>query len=192
MNKDCLLYFSMRCQSSVELLKYLEKNRLGDQFLIINIDNPKFQIPTFVDRVPLIYRRSDRSVIIEDALETYITQLAGGQLATGQLAGGQLAGGGQPTEQSFNVNCYNEVVGGDNYGFIDEAANKQVYSSGHAYDYISNTGTGACAGAVDFATSNLSSENVNKGSRFDENSYKEYLMKRDMDISQIFSRQKRA
>ena len=175
MNTDCLLYFSSRCKPSVELLSYIEKNGIADRFLLINVDNPKFQIPPFVDRVPLLYRRSDRSVIVEDALETFIKTF-------GQPV--------PPVEQQYNVNCYNEVVGGDNYGFIDESVNKQVYSSGHAYDYISNADS--VSNTADSVNGSLASENVNKGSRFDENSYKEYLMKRDMDISQIFSRQKRA
>lgn len=59
------LFVSNHCQHSKRLLTQLQKTALSNEFQIVNIDDPRIQLPQFVQCVPTLYIPSKRHVLTD-------------------------------------------------------------------------------------------------------------------------------
>ena len=59
------LFISNNCQHSKRLIMRLQKTTLAKQFQIINIDDPRIQLPQFVQCVPTLYIPGKRYVLTD-------------------------------------------------------------------------------------------------------------------------------
>jgi hypothetical protein len=62
------LFVSNHCQHSKRLLMQLQKSPLVNAFQIVNIDDPRIQLPQFVQCVPTLYIPSKRHVLTDSDL----------------------------------------------------------------------------------------------------------------------------
>lgn len=59
------LFVSNHCQHSKRLMMQLQKSALMNSFQIVNIDDPRIQLPQFVQCVPTLYIPSKRHVLTD-------------------------------------------------------------------------------------------------------------------------------
>ena len=59
------LFVSNHCQHSKRLLTQLQKTALSNEFQVVNIDDPRIQLPQFVQCVPTLYIPSKRYVLTD-------------------------------------------------------------------------------------------------------------------------------
>ena len=62
------LFYSNQCQHSKRLLLQIQKTTIINNFQLVNIDNPKVQLPNFVQAVPTLYLPSKRQVLTDSHL----------------------------------------------------------------------------------------------------------------------------
>ena len=76
-SKPYILFYSNKCKYSAEVLKKTTTNpSITSLFLYVNLDNKGYTIPTFVDRVPLIYIKDTRELVIDYNISLFINQLS--------------------------------------------------------------------------------------------------------------------
>lgn len=66
-----ILFYSNLCDFSKEVLTTLVKYQLKETFMLVCVDNKNLTLPSFVDRVPLIYSTS-KKLFADDHLMSYI------------------------------------------------------------------------------------------------------------------------
>lgn len=74
-NRKDILFFSNYCDYSNDILNMMVKKNVKNEFMLVCIDNSKFQLPQFVDRVPIIYTKRDE-LIYDDSIIKYIEAVA--------------------------------------------------------------------------------------------------------------------
>lgn len=176
---DCIFY-SPVCQHSLKLLQLLEMIGLKNRFLLISVSNPKFNMPPFVDRVPMLYNRKTNSVYVDDALDEYIGNLSN-KSQSNELndQDNDLLSG----SSDFQLNGKFQ----DNFGFIDE--NKHIINSSYEYlndfnhDSINSLNLNNDNRPID----RITTEHVGKNGKFDQRQYESFIQDRDNDIKTIFS-----
>lgn len=74
-NTKHLLFFSNFCQYSNDIYKRIDKYNLKDKFLMINISENKYKIPSIIKSVPTILLNDKRTVIKDGELDRFIENL---------------------------------------------------------------------------------------------------------------------
>jgi len=69
------LFVSNNCQHSKRLLLQIQKTNLINTIQVINIDDPKVQLPAFVQCVPTLYVANKRQVITDSHLFKWIEEM---------------------------------------------------------------------------------------------------------------------
>jgi len=62
------LFYSNQCQHSKRLLLQIQKTPIINNIQMVNIDDPKVQLPNFVQSVPTLYLTSKRQVLTDTHL----------------------------------------------------------------------------------------------------------------------------
>jgi hypothetical protein len=70
-----ILFFSNYCDHSKELLGLIIKKNIKANFVLVCVDNTKYRLPDFVDRVPIIYT-STGDILYDDILFKYVESSA--------------------------------------------------------------------------------------------------------------------
>jgi hypothetical protein len=73
--KSDILFYSNHCQFSKQVIDLCVSHNIRDYFVLICIDHNRDKLPYFVDRVPLIYRKSHSDVIHDEAIVEYISSI---------------------------------------------------------------------------------------------------------------------
>ena len=68
------LFVSNHCQHSKKLLQQLQSTLLINEFQIINIDDKRVQLPSFVQCVPTLYIPEKKEVIVGKDIFGYISK----------------------------------------------------------------------------------------------------------------------
>lgn len=74
-NTKHLLFFSNFCQYSNDIYKRIDKYNLKDKFLMINISENKYKIPSIIKSVPTILLNDKRTIIKDGELDKFIENL---------------------------------------------------------------------------------------------------------------------
>ena len=72
-NRKDILFFSSYCDYSNDILNMMVKKNVKNDFMLVCVDNSKFQLPQFVDRVPIIFTKRDE-LIYDDSIIKYIEE----------------------------------------------------------------------------------------------------------------------
>lgn len=112
LNKD-LIFFSNHCKYSKEVLALIKKKSLINEFVLINIDSPKYVIPNVVDRVPLIIT-ANKQIATDNVLFQYIESKT-------------------KNEDISPFQLSNETIGDSSFSFIDESCTDQSLCQGYTY-----------------------------------------------------------
>lgn len=70
-----MLFYSSRCNYSQEVVSQISKVNLGSIFLQVNVDNGNYNLPPFVDRVPLIYIIASKELVVDDNVLRFVNAL---------------------------------------------------------------------------------------------------------------------
>jgi hypothetical protein len=156
-SKD-IFFYSDECDFCKEVLMVLVRMNLRNIFMMINVNNKKFELPSFVDRVPLVYTVNDQ-VYYGDALDEYISSLSS---KSEEILPFALSGGAPGGEYS------------DAFSYLEDMNDPRHKS----YTMV---GMEQKIMSLDMSDESKSSES-NK-IRFDSSSYDKYIQERDNDIA---------
>jgi hypothetical protein len=143
-------------------------------FVMVNTDNPNLKIPAFVDRVPLVYSRSNNRIIVEDDIVNFIETLMPAQ-TTCNNEGGMLS----MADISKGIS--------DRFSFIgdgDEAVGEVGKLEPKSFVFIGNENTPRGGGTQQGNTGGTGTGD--KPPKFDSKIFDNYMMQRDNDMSRLF------
>lgn len=167
-----LIFYSKYCSYSTELLKQIESKNLKDYFMFVCIDSNNLTIPKFVDRVPLLFIKSTKTVIVENDIVHFLNKLI------------SVKDGGHTKEQ--DIECYMTKEMGnsfsDNFSFIDES-NIQKKS----FLFVNNQN--AYNDAMNITRENTNQITNNSDNKIDSQAIEMYMMKRDSELNDVLRKQ---
>lgn len=73
-NRKDVIFLSNFCEYSNEILNLIVKKNAKPDFVVICVDNNRYQLPNFVDKVPLIYTKNDE-IVYDDSIIKYLEML---------------------------------------------------------------------------------------------------------------------
>ena len=73
-NRKDILFYSNYCEYCNEILSQIVKKNAKQEFVLVCVDSNKYQLPNFVDRVPLIYTKNDE-MVYDDSIIKYLEML---------------------------------------------------------------------------------------------------------------------
>lgn len=161
MGKD-LLFYSNFCEYSKEIITYITKKNVRSMFLLVCIDNNRYKIPDFVDRVPAILNANKDTLYTDDQITVYIDSKVKEQHPISDR-----------TLQTFawEGNAYSE-----GYSFLESEEGGNLTSKGYTY-LQDQTSSGA--------TKFQDDDDVLKQSKFDASMYDSYVASRNKDEEHI-------
>lgn len=174
-----MLFISSKCKYSLQLLDTLKSNdAVFKKFTLVNVNNPNYKIPPFVDRVPMIFLKNSSEVIIDEDVDTFVKQLIHeenirmGQSQRQTDKGGEENGLGEwkplvDTTKGFT----------DHFSFLegsDCTSSKHYISIEHQNNDLKPLNTSIDDNKV----------------KFDQSSYEQFLSQRDLDNAQFNARPK--
>lgn len=157
------LFVSNKCQHSKRLLMQLEKNSLINNFQIINVDDPRIQLPQFVNCVPTLYIPSKRYVLTDNDLFKWFEgelqkeqKINSGKIDMVNITGdasilpfqiSEMGNGLSGSAYSFIEEDKNDLMN-QNYSFLqDRDINKMPDFTRHDASQTSSSGDSGNAGA---------------------------------------------
>lgn len=152
-----IVFYSNYCDFSKEILNLLVRKNIKDNFLFVCVDNNKYQLPNFVDRVPLLFTTS-KHVLVDQSIMDYIEEVS---------------------PQSKDIEPFSIMQGTGNYSdmfsFIDSC--EEGLTKG--YTYLGNDDS-----RIMFVPEK-DTESTNNKVKFDSSMYDKYLQDREADIKKI-------
>ncbi len=116
------LFVSNHCQHSKRLLMQLQKSALMNSFQIVNIDDPRIQLPQFVQCVPTLYIPSKRHVLTDaDLFQWFQTELENETKNAGKINIADITG--DASILPFQNNEMGSGLSGASYSFIEDDKN---------------------------------------------------------------------
>ena len=173
-NKN-FLFYSNHCQHSRKLTEDLSKTPLINSLLLCCVDDPNIVIPPFITKVPSIYLKNERKILVEDQLYHWMNiqltimqqQMPQQNNNQGQMMSNQSgmlpnqnnnrnnnqnnSNTVQPNGQAENSEIrafHNSEMGAsfsDSYSFIENATDNPIH---HSYSFISGGGNLPTAGTI--------------------------------------------
>lgn len=163
-SKPYVFFHSPRSKYSQEVLSIVHNKNLMDKFTIVNIDNQNYTIPSFVDRVPLLFIQASKEIVVDDNITNYLLYICQNQP-------------GQPkannsSQQMEYLSDVNKSIS-NSFSFISEND-----------DTITPLGYGIIGDSpskvpTDFVDSS------NKSNKLDSQVFENYKSQRDNDIAQF-------
>jgi len=116
------LFVSNNCQHSKKLLHILQSTILINDFQIINIDDQRVQLPSFVQCVPTLYIPSKKHVITDSDLFQWINEAIKNEIANKDKV--NIADiTGDASILPFQMGEMGSGLSGASYSFIEEEKN---------------------------------------------------------------------
>lgn len=174
-SKPYILFYSNKCKYSSDVLKRITTTpTLNSSFLYVNIDNKSYQLPRFVDRVPLIFIKDTKELIIDDNVLKFIQMISPSHTQSQSQA--------PQNVQDTNLESLSDLAKGisSSYSFMDEKQDKLTPTS---YVYINDRNTNE----VDPSRS-IQIEDETRGNKIDSAGYDAYKNQRDLDMANFFPR----
>ena len=116
------LFVSNHCQHSKRLLMQLQKSSLMNSFQIVSIDDPRVQLPQFVQCVPTLYIPSKRHVLTDaDLFQWFQTEFQNETKNAGKINIADITG--DASILPFQNNEMGSGLSGASYSFIEDDKN---------------------------------------------------------------------
>lgn len=161
--KKDLLFYSQLCTHSVSVLETVKQHHLTQRIMLVSVNNKNFNLPSFVDRVPLLYRQTTKEVLVEHDLDDYIASL---------------------TQNEQQLDHFNDLQTSgkftDSFSFIDSNSDHVMNSS---YEFVDNR-IGSQPPPPPVVNESR------KGNKVNDSDYELFLSRRDSDLKEIMLRSK--
>jgi len=72
MSKKNIVFYSLLCSYSNEIIELIKSKKLEKELLLINIDDNKIQLPKFIQVVPTIFLSETQTLIIDEEIVNWI------------------------------------------------------------------------------------------------------------------------
>ena len=116
------LFFSNNCQYSKKLLQALQNTQLLQGIALVNIDDPRVNIPPFIQCVPTLYISTTRHVLTEEHLSDWIGSHLRQELESkGNINIADITG--DASILPFQISEMGNGLAGAAYSFIDDSKN---------------------------------------------------------------------
>ena len=104
-----ILFFSNFCQFSNEVCKKIEKLNIKNSFIMINISQKKYKIPSMITTVPTILLNDKRTILQEDKIDKFLDEVY--------------------SKLNKNIDPFTNTSGiSNNFSFLDDDSNKSMSS----------------------------------------------------------------
>ena len=147
------LFYSLQCQHSRQLLGKLKGHPICQGINFVNIDDPRVNIPAFIQAVPTLYISSMKRVLCDQELTGWVDNMTGGSRAPngsslapnqqpqmggtmGGNSGGVINMGSITGDDNISPFMSGEMLGGSSmasYSFIDDGLNEKM---GHNFAFL--------------------------------------------------------
>ena len=141
------LFFSLQCPHSRQLLQKLKGHPICQGINFVNIDDPRVNVPSFIQVVPTLYISSMKKVLSDGELINWVDNMVGGAAPP---RGSSLSPNQQNMQQPPSTISISSITGDENilpfvgsemlggssmasYSFIDDGANEQM---GHNFGFL--------------------------------------------------------
>ena len=116
------LFYSNNCQYSKKLLYSLQNSNLLNGLVLVNIDDPRVNIPPFIQCVPTLYIPITRHVLTEEHLADWIgSNLRQEQQSKNNINMVDVTG--DSNILPFQIGEMGNGLSGSSYSFIDDSKN---------------------------------------------------------------------
>ena len=116
------LFYSNQCQHSKRLLLQIQKTAIVNNMQMVNIDNPKVQLPNFVQSVPTLYLPEKRQVLTDTHLfQWFDEELKKESENAGKVKMADITG--DDSILPFQMSEMGSGLAGAVYSFIEEEKN---------------------------------------------------------------------
>ncbi len=104
-----ILFFSNFCQFSNDVCKKIEKLNIKNNFIMINISQKKYKIPSMITTVPTILLNDKRTILQEDKIDKFLDEVY--------------------SKLNKNIDPFTTTTGiSNNFSFLDDDSNKSMSS----------------------------------------------------------------
>lgn len=122
MSQKNYLFVSNNCQHSKRLLGRLQKTALANTFQIVSVDDPRLQLPSFVQCVPTLYIPSKRYVLTDsDLFQWFEGEFQKEQQNAGKINMADITG--DSSILPFQMSEMGNGLSGAAYSFIEDDKN---------------------------------------------------------------------
>ena len=70
--KNNIIFYSLRCDYSKEVIELIKKKKMEEALIFIDIEDDKIDIPNFIKVVPTIYINTDKTLVIDEEIITWL------------------------------------------------------------------------------------------------------------------------
>ena len=146
----------------MQVLELLDQYGISDEFMIVNINNPQYKLPTFVDRVPMIFIKGKNEIVIDEHIPQYMSTLK------------------QTPQQVEAIMSLSDIGSGfsDNFSFIENGQQQPK-------NFVSVAPVAPLAASTSASASGSSG---GKSSKFDSSEYERFTQQRDLDAASFMNK----
>lgn len=163
-----VLFYSNYCQFSKEVLNIIVRKNIRAAFVYVCVDDNKYKLPAYVDRVPVIVS-SSKNMYTDDDVMLFLDTVTHND-------GGGGSHPGKVKEDDLQTALYKGQLFSDMYSFIE---------SEYQTDPQLNLGYSMIDSITRIETPPEGNQNKGRGSGIDTSSMDRLIENRDMDIKRI-------
>ena len=170
-----VLFYSMNDNYSRQVYGLVNSYNIQNQFIVVNIDNPQYKLPGFVDRVPMIFIKSKNQLVVDEHIPQYIETLRP-----------------QQQQQQPELLSMSDMGRGisDSFSFIDGSGSGGTPGNFVFLENQNHNQSNHNQSNQNPQSQQLPSLDVTKQARFDSSEFERYAALRDADMAS-FKQQRR-
>lgn len=188
MEKGLIFFYSPKCKYSTLMITKIMQNELREIFMMVDITKG-FKIPSFVDRIPMIFIKNSKEIIVDESIENFIDMLIRENFVKrhGNNNNNNTSAINMPRQQQQNddvlgeISCASDHFKGISDGFSFIEGNGEAM---HSRNYLTINSSGD-------ETSSINSDMEKLGikePKFSDQQFDNFVSQRDSDLANMFPR----
>ena len=190
MNKDLIFFYDINHGYSKDMMSKMQKYSISSLFLLVDVSKG-YKIPDFVDRVPLIYIRSSKEIVVDESIENLVENIIASKLKSEHSENEMTSS--QTNQNNPNHGPIDNILSAkdhfkglsDTFSFIDEEG--QIVEDGDSM--VSNRYLNLYENTENQITKGSEIEDGVKGPKFNEKQFDSFVSQRDSDLASLFPNQ---
>ena len=174
-----VLFYSMNDNYSRQVYGLVNSYNIQNQFIVVNIDNPQYKLPGFVDRVPMIFIKAKNQLVVDEHIPQYIETLRPQHVPQQQ----------QQQPELLSMSDMGRGIS-DSFSFIDGSGSGGTPGNFVFLENQNQNPNQNHQSNPNPQSQQLPSLDVSKQARFDSSEFERYAALRDADMAS-FKQQRR-